>query len=164
MGKKMPKQKPGESKQDYGTPPEFIQAVEARFGMLTFDLAATSRNTVVPDTPSGICRYFSRRKNSLAQDWRMIHGLLWLNPEFERIGRWAEKCAASASSRTRIMLLTPASVGSEWFANHVHPNAITLGLRPRLIFVGERQPYPKDLMLSLFGFGARGFDTWRWDA
>jgi hypothetical protein len=32
--RKMPEQKPGRSKQDYGTPWDFIKAVEARFGKL----------------------------------------------------------------------------------------------------------------------------------
>ncbi len=32
-----PKQKPGRSKQDYGTPPEFLDAVKARFRIEAFD-------------------------------------------------------------------------------------------------------------------------------
>ena len=36
----MPAQKPGRSKQNYGTPDAFIKAVEDRYGPLMFDLAA----------------------------------------------------------------------------------------------------------------------------
>lgn len=39
-----PIQKPGRSKQDYGTPWEFIRAVERRWGKLHVDLAAHSEN------------------------------------------------------------------------------------------------------------------------
>ena len=39
---------------------------------------------------------------------------------------------------------------------------MVLGLSPRLTFEGETDAYPKDLMLSVFGFGLHGFDTWRW--
>lgn len=40
----MPAQKPGKSKQDYGTPKDFIDAVAARFGPLVVDLAAHAGN------------------------------------------------------------------------------------------------------------------------
>ena len=43
----VPIQKPGRSRQDYGTPPEFLAAVVARFGPLAFDLAASRDNAVV---------------------------------------------------------------------------------------------------------------------
>ncbi len=39
---------------------------------------------------------------------------------------------------------------------------MVLGLSPRLTFEGTKDPYPKDLMLSVFGYGMNGFDTWRW--
>ena len=41
---------------------------------------------------------------------------------------------------------------------------MVLGLSPRLTFEGTDDPYPKDLMLSVFGYGLSGFGTWRWDA
>jgi hypothetical protein len=46
---KMPRQKPTESKQDYGTPKDFLKAVEERFGVITFDLAAHKGNNVCPN-------------------------------------------------------------------------------------------------------------------
>lgn len=36
-------------------------------------------------------------------------------------------------------------------------------LSPRLTFEGTTDPYPKDLMLSVFSAGVHGFDSWRWD-
>jgi hypothetical protein len=39
---------------------------------------------------------------------------------------------------------------------------MVLPLNPRLTFVGEKDPYPKDLMLSCFGFGVTGCKQWRW--
>jgi len=62
-----------------------------------------------------------------------------------------------------VLMLTPASIGSEWFQRYVHRKAMVLGLSPRLHFVGAADPYPKDCMLSCFGFGVTGFDIWRWD-
>ncbi len=47
---------------------------------------------------------------------------------------------------------------------------MVLGISPRLQFTGtvpnprtgKIDGYPKDLMLSVFGAGLNGFDTWRW--
>ena len=150
-----PIQKPGRSKQDYATPEAFIKAVERRFGKLTIDLAASPENTQCGT-------YITEEQDSLSVDWTMLTGLGWLNPPFGDIAPWAAKCAASASPAFRIIMLTPASVGSNWFAEHVHRKAIVLGISPRLSF-DVKNAYPKDLMVTLWGFGAAGFDVWRWD-
>jgi hypothetical protein len=48
-----------------------------------------------------------------------------------------------------------------WFAQHVHDKALIVALRPRLTFVGHATPFPKDIILAIFG-EQPGFDTWRW--
>jgi hypothetical protein len=60
-------------------------------------------------------------------------------------------------------MLTPASIGTEWFRRHVLGRAFVLGLSPRLTFVGTTAPYPKDLMLTVWGgpYGP-GFGCWNW--
>jgi hypothetical protein len=60
-------------------------------------------------------------------------------------------------------MLVPASVGSNWYAEHVHGKALELYLHPRIIFVGETIGYPKDLSLFVFGFGISGAQPWRWN-
>lgn len=109
-----------DSKQDYGTPWPFIEAVERRFGPLAIDLAATATNKRAP-------LYYGPEQDSLSDacEW-------------------------------------PASIGSNWFAEHVHRRALVLGLNgPRLKFEGSPDPYPKDLMLVCYG-ESPGFDVWRW--
>jgi phage N-6-adenine-methyltransferase len=154
-----PKQKPGRSKQDYGTPWPFIRACEARWGRFAVDLAATAENAKAP-------RFIGPDQDSLKVPWATYlppSTLAWLNPQFGDIDSWAKKCAEETHGSTlRIVMLTPASIGTEWFADHVHQKALVLGVRPRLTFEGTKDPYPKDLMLSLFGFGSTGFDVWRW--
>lgn len=150
----MPAQKPHASKQDYGTPRDLLDAIEARFGAITCDLAADAHNAVAP-------AFFDANANALLQPWP--RGLLWLNPPFVRIAPWAARCARSASPERRILLLTPASIGSNWFAEHVHGRAKVLALSPRVTFAGCTTPYPKDVILSAFGY-APGFDVWRWRA
>lgn len=154
----MPRQKPGRSRQDYETPPDFIRAVERRFGPITWDLAASATNAKAP-------LFFTKEQDTLAQDWTRCTGVCWLNPEFADIAPYAKKCRWSLSphrDRT-ILLLTPASVGADWWAKHVHGYAYSMPLFPRLTFVGEKDVYPKDLLLSVFGGGhGPGFSPWRW--
>ena len=156
------------SEQSVGTPRAFLNAVDERFGELTWDLAATTTNAVVghgcflgPGSEHG--------EDSLAVDWAMlpgaVNGRLWLNPPFGKIAPFAKKCAEQATSIAgQILLLVPASVSTEWFATYVHRRALILAIRPRLKFVGHEDPYPKDLALCVFGrWVVPAFETWRWD-
>ena len=146
----------GGSRQDYATPRDFLGAVEQRFGRIEFDLAASAQNTVVPGA------YYDERRDALSQSWHLIGGLCFLNPPFGRIKPWARKCMLEARQGARILFLTPASVGSDWFADYIHRHAYVLALRPRLVFVGESNGFPKDLQLAVYDRGLTGFDTWKW--
>jgi hypothetical protein len=92
--------------------------------------------------------------DSLKQDWHKIlapdipvRPLLFLNPPFADIAPWAAKCAAEARLGAEILFLVPASVGSEWFAEHVWKHACVYLLRGRLCFDGK-DPYPKDCLAA----------------
>jgi phage N-6-adenine-methyltransferase len=159
----MPVQKPGKSKQHYGTDPLFLNAVRERFGPLVLDLAASKKNTVAP-----AC--ITKAEDSLKVSWEKAmpeKGNAWLNPPFGRITPWALKCKIVMRCRgpesflERILFLTPASVGSNWFELCCFNDAAVLLLKPRLVFVGETHPYPKDLILSVFG-EKPGVTMWRW--
>lgn len=165
-GRKAPKQKPHRSEQEVGTPRAFLDAVEERFGALTWDLAANPGNAVAKSylTPAS-----AGGKGSLAVDWAMLPGAvggrLWLNPPFGTIAPFAQKCAEQAPAIAgSILMLVPASVGTNWFAEHVHRKALVLALRPRLTFVGHGDPYPKDLALIVWGrWVVPAFDLWKWN-
>ena len=149
--------KRGVSKQDYRTPTAFLEAVSTRFGPIDCDLACEEHNKVAP---IGVTK---SKHDSLLYPWDLCLGNCWLNPPFNRIQPWAEKCFGWHSLNTRIFLLVPASVGSNWFANWVHQKSLVLFLSPRLKFVGADDPYPKDLMLCCFGVGRVGYECWRWN-
>lgn len=109
----MPQQKPGRSEQVVGTPWALIRAIERRWGLLSVDLAATPQNTKAP-------KFLGPPLNSLEEPWHeLAGGLLWLNPPFENLGAWAEKCRQEAALGARIIMLTPASVGAGWFVEQV---------------------------------------------
>jgi hypothetical protein len=141
-----------------------------------FDLAAHKSNCVVPDY-YGPDREEPGMRNSLSPDsiWQAPtpsgkppRANLWLNPPFDTIAPWAEKCAATSGftqSRTRVvwqrvLFLVPASVGSEWFAKFCDGEALVLFLRPRLSFDGKN-PYPKDCLLAVYGVQP-GYECWKW--
>jgi phage N-6-adenine-methyltransferase len=150
-----PRQKPGKSRQDYGTPRVFLDAVERRFGAIDFDLAARADNTVVP-------AFYSPEDNALVQDWTLPGvRVAWLNPPFGDIEPWARKVAECRNLPRWTLMLVPASVDTLWYERHIHNQAMVWSI-PRITFVGETTPYPKALMLVGAGFGVSGFGVWRW--
>lgn len=147
-------------KQDVGTPPEFLAAVVKRWGALTWDLAATQGNSVA------LGNYFSPEQDSLAHDWLGLGQRLWLNPPFGKIPAFANRCRQWTRRNDNgdgalLFLLTPAAVDSNWYRDYVHDLARVFFLSPRIRFVGEKDPFPKPLMLSVFGLDA-GFEFWKW--
>ena len=154
----MPRQKPGLSKQDYATPKIFIDAVKRRFNIREFayDLAASLENTKAK-------YFFCEEQDSLKQDWTKLKSPMWLNPPYSNIAPWAEKCERTTwvNPHTRqIYFLVPASVGANWWAQHVDKRALVLLLNGRISFDGIG-PYPKDCALICYGV-APGYAVWRW--
>lgn len=154
-----PQQKPHRSVQDVQTPPELLLAIRREFHVADWaiDLAANESNAVCD-------RYFgpgSRHgENALQVDWPE-HGDCWCNPPFADIDPWAAKCAAYTGAG-RIFLLVPASIGSNWYQEHIHGRALVVALSPRVTFVNHKTPYPKDLVVAVFSRLRGGFTTWRW--
>jgi phage N-6-adenine-methyltransferase len=145
------------SDQDVETPEDFMRAVVRRFGPIAVDLAATVDNAKAR-------RFLTPQDNALEVAWSLFDGNLWLNPPFGDISPWATHCRAWTDAHhkfDRILMLVPASVGSKWFAKHVHGQAMVLALTGRLTFVGHTHPFPKDLILVEWGRFV-GFDCWDW--
>lgn len=152
-----PQQKPGKSRQDYETPQALIDAVEHRFGVIQFDLAASKRNSVADE-------YFDLKANALAPErsWELPGvNVAWLNPPFGRIGPWAKRCAEVRHLRRWTLMLAPLGA-QDWACEHVYGKALVLKLRGRVTFVGESQGFIKDLMLACYGFNVAGEAFWDW--
>ena len=123
-----------------------------------WDLAASEANAKAD-------AWYDEEMNALGRPWHQINapgGMLWLNPPFDDIAPWAEKCAAESVQPgcAPILLLTPASIGTNWFRDFVFRHALVFALNGRIKFVGASDPYPKDLMLSVYGLGVTGFNIW----
>lgn len=152
-----PTQKPGRSKQDYQTPPEFLAAVKARLGIVAFawDLAASAENAVAT-------HFYSEAVSAFENTWHS-NGWAWCNPPFAHLEPWVSRAYGMSRVGARIAMLVPAGVGSNWWRDHVHGKACVLLLNGRITFVGETAPYPKDCVLLLYGPDvAPGYDVWTW--
>ncbi len=124
------------SNQAHPTPREFICAIEGRFDLIEIDLAATKTNAKAG-------RFLSPKENSLKQDWAaLLKGKLgYLNPPFDPITPWVDKCVEEAVKGARIVLLSRASIDTAWFWKML-PHCTVYALSPRIKFVGSKQGYP----------------------
>lgn len=155
MGKAMSEQRPGRSVQVVGTPDDFLEAFRLRFGRITWDLAATVDNAVVPGAEYfGPGSFFA--EDAFTQDWSKLDGNLWLNPEFGNIEPWAKKSIEGGC----VNLLVPLS-SSRWAAKYCWDVGMVYPLCPRLTFKGHTTAYPKDMMLVRYG-GEKGAELWDW--
>ncbi len=157
----MPKQSPGRSKQNYGTPLDFMAAIARRLDIeeFAFDFAADEFNTKAP-------YFFEEKDDALVQRWApdliKPEEWAWCNPPYGNIGPWAEKCMKFGYERN-VALLVPASIGSNWFRDFVDGDALVLALNGRLTFEGCTAPYPKDVICCLYGPGIDpAFEVWDW--
>lgn len=154
----MPKQKPGKSKQDYGTPRPLLAAIERRLkSEFIWDLAASDENHVAP------C-YYTEEDNALVQPWAEEINLDWafLNPPFADIDPWVEKSYKESLKGANIIMLVPSSF-ADWWVKWVEDKAYVVHLNKRITFVGETKPYPKDCSLLIYTpFGFKGSEVWTW--
>jgi phage N-6-adenine-methyltransferase len=154
----MPIQKPGRSKQDYGTPPIFLGAVRDLLGIEQFgmDLAASDVNRVCEP-------YYTEEINALDPDssW-LAENWCWLNPPYADINPWVQKAYEQSQQGARIAVLVPLSIAN-WWVNWVHEKATVMMLHGRITFVGETKPYPKDCALLLYDLEQpRVYNVWSW--
>lgn len=152
----MPKQKPHRSVQAVATPANLVAAIERRFGLLDFDLAASADNAKA-------ARYFTEQDNALSQNWSLGRSVrvAYLNPPFGDVTPWAEKCCEVRDLRRWTLMLVPQG-SPDWACDFVWGRAYVLKLKGRVTFVGHQQGFPKDLMIAAYGFGVSGEEVWDW--
>lgn len=169
MSEPSPKNK-NETKQDYGTDKKFWRVLNHRYDFI-WDLACTKENCLVRDPMGGALGYDYPRIDALEASWHIFDGWLFLNPPFAHIRPWAQKCYEEMLLGAKIVLLTPASVGSNWFNDFIFNEAHVFFLKGRLTFEGTKpnpktgkcDPYPKDCMISVFDNFHTGFNIWDWN-
>ena len=156
----MPLQKPHRSKQDYGTPPELLDSLKKYLGIdqFDYDLAASNENHVAP-------KWYTESDDALKQSWHEdIHeGWGFCNPPYANITPWVKKAYEESREGASIVMLLPASVGSNWWSEWVHEKALVLFVSPRITFVGASDPYPKDCAILVYKrWYSPDYKTWNW--
>jgi phage N-6-adenine-methyltransferase len=161
---KMPRQKPGRSKQNYATPDNFIDAVKRKLMIDNF-----SHDFAADETNRRALTYFSESNNAFDHlNWEIYCNLDkwgWLNPPFANIGKWARRCLQTKHAAGHIVMLVPAAVGSNWFRDYVHDQCRVLFLNGRIHFDRDNPTwgYPKDCILILFSNRyLPGYEVWTW--
>ena len=156
----MPEQKPHKSEQVVLTPPTILTDIKEellKIGWFDYDLAADATNTVA-------LKFFSEEDDAIIQSWKQGEGWNWCNPPYARLGPWVHKAwIESQAFGAKTAMLVPASVGSNWWREHVDGKAHVLFLSPRLTFVGKTTPYPKDCAILLYTpMVCGGYECWNW--
>lgn len=156
-----------DSIQERATPQSLVDQIAEQFGVdFILDLAASEENRKTAD-------FISEFQNALVSNWKawleecdcddlIPNRCAWLNPPFKSVAPWMEKCKIESAKGCKIISLTLSSLGSNWYRHHVEGNALSLILRDRVTFVGCEDPFPKELMISLWGFGMTGLGFWSW--
>lgn len=124
------------SEQVVATPWSFMLAVKRKFGPVVVDLAATDENHKAPI-------WITPEQDTFKKNWAelLAGGLGWLNPEFDPMVTWVAKCAMEQRRGAELLALAPASIGSNWFWDHVQPYATVYSVG-RIPFVGSHNLYP----------------------
>lgn len=151
----MPAQRPGKSRQDYSTPPEFLEALREHLGIRDFNLdaAASRENAITTPFYDG-----SPGLDGLVEPW---DSWTFCNPPFGNIRPWVAKAWEEGEENCSAVLV-PAAVGSNWWKDWVHNSAHVLFLNGRLSFDGKA-PYPKDCAILLYTPYCRGgYEVWSW--
>ncbi len=163
----MPKQKPGKSKQDYETPKDLLDAIKAYLRIIAFefDFACSEKNKKARDGWTEEDDSLSKHPVQWAFQCRGKRQWGWLNPPFNRITPWAHMCRRAMRLGAKIAFLVPASVGSNWYRDHIHNRygVKVLFLNGRPSFDGKAG-FPKDCMIVLFNKeqGDFSIDVWTW--
>jgi phage N-6-adenine-methyltransferase len=121
---------------DRGTDPDFVAALEVRFGEFDLDVAASPHNAKAPD-------FYTRADDGLGRSW---YGRVWCNPPYSDCGAWVRKAWSEwRSSRPELiaMLLPANRVEQGWWQEHVEPYRDRPGSPLRVEFLRGRMRFER---------------------
>ena len=142
-------------KQDWQTPPEFMNALPVKFDL---DACAYDSTAQAP-------KWFTEADDALKQDWK---GLVWMNPPYgSAIPTWLEYAYQQSlkAHNKAVWCLVPARPDTAWFHDIACKGKILL-LRGRVSFLQEGKSvgspaFPS--MLVIFDKTVKqSIITWEW--
>lgn len=136
---------PTGARNDWQTPRGVLDLVNA-VGCIMFDPCTSD------DNPTDANMYISPPGNGLEWDWRIGGGLVYVNPPYNELAAWAEKCAAEGVGRgVEIISLTPARTDTRAAQDYLFTAEAICFWRGRLRFVGAKDAAPFPSMLCYWG-------------
>ena len=101
------------------------------------------------DNPCGAVRFFTKKHDALAFTWQPV-GLVFANPPYSDMARWAEKIAAEAAAwPVPFIVLCAARPDTRWWRTMLTVADVFAFWRGRITFGGQTSaaPFPS----ALFG-------------
>lgn len=117
----------GNKLDDWETPQSLFDSLNKLF-RFSYDLAASEKNKKTN-------KFFSKKENSLLQNWNSIDGVSWLNPPFSQAKQFFKK--ASESKNPIVAIYKSANVESQVWQDYIFPHATILFLKGRVNFEGK---------------------------
>jgi phage N-6-adenine-methyltransferase len=128
--------------QEWGTPPEFYERLNWRFGPFTLDPCADEEN-------AKCSTYFTESDDGLVQDWG--GHTVFCNPPYNDMKSWARKChEESLKPDTKVVLLCPARTDTRYFADYIMKSAEIHFIKGRLKFGNSTNCAPFPSMIVVF--------------
>lgn len=128
---------------DWSTPQDLFDKLDAEFGGLVLDVCATRDNAKCP-------LYFSREQDGLTKAWADYTCPVWMNPPYGReIGKWVAKAALEAALGATVVCLLPARTDTRWWHDYVIPYGEIRFIKGRLKFGGAKTsaPFPSAVVI-----------------
>ena len=141
------------AKEDWGTPQDFFDKLNAEFNF-TLDVCASEANAKCSN-------FFSLEfsENGLEIPWLINGGsVCWMNPPYGRkIGAWIKKAYEESQKGATVVALLPSRTGTRWYHTYIYnqPNVETRFIKGRLKFQGAPAPAPFDSLIVIFRPPAR---------
>lgn len=112
---------------DWATPLDLFNSLSAKHG--PFDLDAAAR----PETAK-VSFFYTKEDNGLELPWC---GVVWVNPPYSHPRPWCEKALEEITNgnATRVVMLLPAAIDTNWFHETVIPYADWYPLKGRPKFI-----------------------------
>ena len=121
---------------EWGTPQQFFDNMNKRFGPFTLDAAASNLNHKCDE-------YFTKEHDALSQNWGVddyYKGIVWCNPPYGHGGgKWVQKAVeeVQAGHVHRVIMLLRSTTDVKWFHDWAWDNC------SEIIFVKGRMCFDK---------------------
>ena len=134
------------AKDDWETPPDFFERLNAEFGF-TIDVCASKDNAKCE-------AYYTIKDDALKQEWT---GICWQNPPYGRgVLKWIQKAYLSAMAGAIVVCLIPSRTDTVYWHSYVMRATEIRFVRGRLKFVGAKYPAPFPSAVIVFDGSAQG--------